>query len=52
VIIPLGSTGGAGQMPGPQGPAVLDAATTVQYKGADLMVGRLAALFGHVRTGG
>jgi NADH dehydrogenase FAD-containing subunit len=46
-IIPLGSTGGASQVPGPEGLTVLDAATTARYKGKDLMVGRFATLFGH-----
>ncbi|MFE1321145.1 FAD-dependent oxidoreductase [Kitasatospora phosalacinea] len=45
IIVPLGSTGGASQVPGPDGPVVLDAAATAQYKGGDLLTGRYQELF-------
>lgn len=44
--MPLGSTGGASQVPGPDGPVVLGAAETARYKGDDLLLGRFAELFG------
>ncbi|BBB01469.1 putative ferredoxin reductase [Actinacidiphila reveromycinica] len=46
VLVPLGSTGGASQVPGPDGPVVLGPAETVRHKGGDLLVGRYAELFG------
>lgn len=46
VLVPLGSTGGAAQVPGPDGPLVLGPAETSRFKGADLLVGRFAELFG------
>ncbi len=46
VMIPLGSTGGAAQFPGPDGPTILGPELTAQYKGADLMVERFAETFG------
>ncbi|MFF2901051.1 NAD(P)/FAD-dependent oxidoreductase [Streptomyces sp. NPDC057966] len=46
ILVPLGSTGGASQVPGPKGPMVLGAAETVRYKGDDLLLGRFAELFG------
>ncbi|SEG87410.1 NADH dehydrogenase, FAD-containing subunit [Actinacidiphila yanglinensis] len=46
VLVPLGSTGGASQVPGPEGPLVLGPADTVRYKGGDLLVARYAELFG------
>lgn len=46
VLIPLGAAGGASQVPGPEGPVVLDAATTARYKSGDLLIGRYAELFG------
>ncbi|WP_392668463.1 NAD(P)/FAD-dependent oxidoreductase [Streptomyces sp. LN785] len=46
VLVPLGSTGGASQVPGPDGPVVLGAAETSAYKGADLLLGRFGELFG------
>ncbi|KND23650.1 NAD(P)/FAD-dependent oxidoreductase [Streptomyces acidiscabies] len=48
VLVPLGSTGGASQVPGPNGPVVLGAAETSGYKGADLLLGRFAQLFNAV----
>lgn len=46
VLVPLGSAGGASQVPGPDGPVVLGAAETARYKGDDLLLGRFAELFG------
>ena len=46
ILLPLGPRGGVGQVPGPDGPAALPAATVAEYKGADLFTGRFAALFG------
>jgi NADH dehydrogenase FAD-containing subunit len=43
ILLPLGPTGGAAQLPG-QG--VLGADVTSQHKGADLMTGRFGELFG------
>ncbi len=43
ILLPLGPTGGAAQLPG-QG--VLGPEITAQYKGADLMTGRFGELFG------
>jgi NADH dehydrogenase FAD-containing subunit len=46
ILLPLGSRGGTGQLPTPDGPAVVDAATVSQYKGADLFTGRFTEQFG------
>lgn len=46
ILVPLGSTGGASQVPGPDGPVVLGPADTVRHKSGDLLLGRYAALFG------
>ncbi|TDD96704.1 NAD(P)/FAD-dependent oxidoreductase [Actinomadura rubrisoli] len=46
ILLPLGPGGGVGQMPSPDGPAVLSARTVSEYKGADLFIGRFAELFG------
>jgi NADH dehydrogenase FAD-containing subunit len=43
ILLPLGPTGGASQLPG-QG--VLGPEVTAQHKGADLMTGRFSRLFG------
>ncbi|MDH6590035.1 NADH dehydrogenase FAD-containing subunit [Streptomyces sp. SAI-133] len=43
ILLPLGPTGGAAQLPGH---GVLGADVTAQHKGADLMTGRFGALFG------
>jgi apoptosis-inducing factor 2 len=43
LLLPLGPTGGAAEMPGGE---LLGPETTAQYKGADLMVGRFAETFG------
>ncbi|KAA2253812.1 FAD-dependent oxidoreductase [Solihabitans fulvus] len=46
VLLPLGPSGGVGQVPSDDGPAVLPAAAVAEYKGADLFVGRFVELFG------
>ena len=46
ILLPLGPRGGVGQLPTPDGPAVVPAATVAEYKGRDLFTGRFAALFG------
>lgn len=45
VLLPLGPGGGVGQVPTPDGPAVLPAADVSAYKGMDLFTGRFAELF-------
>jgi apoptosis-inducing factor 2 len=45
VLIPLGPSGGASQVPGPDGPVVVDAAVTTRYKSGDLLIGRYQELF-------
>ncbi|WP_327676291.1 NAD(P)/FAD-dependent oxidoreductase [Kitasatospora sp. NBC_00458] len=46
ILLPLGPRGGVGQLPGPDGPSAVPAATVAEYKGADLFTGRFAELFG------
>ncbi|MGP3968883.1 NAD(P)/FAD-dependent oxidoreductase [Streptomyces sp. 6N223] len=46
ILLPLGTRGGVGQLPSPDGPSVLPAATVAEYKGADLFTGRFAEQFG------
>ncbi|MFI9816774.1 NAD(P)/FAD-dependent oxidoreductase [Saccharothrix variisporea] len=46
ILLPLGSRGGVGQFPSPDGPFVVPVETVVEYKGADLFTGRFAAQFG------
>jgi NADH dehydrogenase FAD-containing subunit len=46
ILLPLGPRGGAGQLPTPDGPAVVPAATVSQYKGVDLFTGRFTEQFG------
>jgi NADH dehydrogenase FAD-containing subunit len=46
ILLPLGPNGGVGQVPTPEGPSLLPARSVAEYKGADLYVGRFAALFG------
>ena len=46
ILLPLGTRRGAGQLPTPDGPAVVPATTVTEYKGADLFTGRFAELFG------
>lgn len=45
VMIPLGPSGGAAQLPSPDGPKLLDADATSQSKGADLHIDRYAKMF-------
>ncbi|MEU8084513.1 FAD-dependent oxidoreductase [Micromonospora sp. NPDC049101] len=46
ILIPLGSRHGVGQLPTPDGPAVVPAATVAEYKGVDLFTGRFTEQFG------
>ncbi|CCH15553.1 NAD(P)/FAD-dependent oxidoreductase [Micromonospora lupini] len=46
ILVPLGSRHGVGQMPTPDGPAVVPAATVSEYKGVDLFTGRFTEQFG------
>ncbi|MCO1595492.1 FAD-dependent oxidoreductase [Micromonospora sp. RHAY321] len=46
ILVPLGSRHGVGQMPTPDGPAVVPAATVSEYKGTDLFTGRFTEQFG------
>ncbi|MEV6159606.1 FAD-dependent oxidoreductase [Nonomuraea sp. NPDC052129] len=46
ILLPLGPRGGAGQLPTPDGPAVVPATTVSAYKGADLFTGRFTEQFG------
>ncbi|MDP9869653.1 MULTISPECIES: NAD(P)/FAD-dependent oxidoreductase [Streptosporangium] len=46
ILLPLGPRGGVGQLPTPDGPAVVTAETVSQYKGADLFTGRFTEQFG------
>ncbi|GAA0966602.1 hypothetical protein [Actinocorallia libanotica] len=48
ILLPLGPRGGVGQLPAPDGPTVVPAATVSEYKGADLFTRRFAELFGTV----
>ncbi|MFI6787364.1 NAD(P)/FAD-dependent oxidoreductase [Nonomuraea sp. NPDC050383] len=45
ILLPLGPRGGAGQLPTPDGPAVVPATTVSEYKGADLFTGRFTEQF-------
>ncbi|MEW1842954.1 FAD-dependent oxidoreductase, partial [Nonomuraea angiospora] len=49
ILLPLGPRGGVGQLPGPDGPAVVPAETVSAYKGADLFTGRFTEQFGALR---
>ncbi|MGW3784941.1 NAD(P)/FAD-dependent oxidoreductase [Micromonospora chokoriensis] len=46
ILLPLGPRFGVGQMPTPDGVAVVPAATVAEYKGADLFTGRFTEQFG------
>ncbi|MEU4725321.1 FAD-dependent oxidoreductase [Nonomuraea dietziae] len=46
ILLPLGPRGGVGQLPTPDGPAVVPAETVSAYKGADLFTGRFTEQFG------
>lgn len=45
ILLPLGPRGGVGQLPTPDGPAVVQAATVSEYKGADLFTARFTEQF-------
>lgn len=46
ILLPLGPRGGVGQLPTPDGPAVVPIETVSAYKGADLFTGRFTQQFG------
>lgn len=46
ILLPLGPRGGVGQLPGPDGPSAVPAATVAEQKGADLFTERFARMFG------
>ncbi|MBL1104509.1 FAD-dependent oxidoreductase [Streptomyces sp. 5-8] len=46
VLLPLGSTGGVGQLPSPDGPFVAPRSMVSEYKGADLFTGRFIEQLG------
>ncbi|MGI5165467.1 NAD(P)/FAD-dependent oxidoreductase [Spirillospora sp. CA-253888] len=46
ILLPLGTTGGVGQLPSPDGPFTAPAALVTEYKGADLFTGRFVEQFG------
>lgn len=46
ILLPLGSAGGIGQMPTPDGPLAVPAEQVAEYKGADLFTGRFVEQFG------
>ncbi|MFF3174344.1 NAD(P)/FAD-dependent oxidoreductase [Streptomyces sp. NPDC057900] len=46
ILIPLGTKGGAGQLPSPDGPVAASTAMVSERKGADLFTGRFRAQFG------
>lgn len=46
MLLPLGSTGGIGQLSSPDGPVAASAAMVADYKGADLFTGRFVKQFG------
>ncbi|MGW5644480.1 NAD(P)/FAD-dependent oxidoreductase [Saccharopolyspora sp. NPDC003752] len=46
ILLPLGRSGGVGQLPSPEGPTAASAAMVAEYKGADLFTGRFIEQFG------
>ncbi|MEV5706280.1 FAD-dependent oxidoreductase [Actinoallomurus sp. NPDC052274] len=46
IILPLGSKGGVGQLPSPEGPSVASASVVAEYKGTDLFTARFVEQFG------
>ncbi|WP_418955418.1 NAD(P)/FAD-dependent oxidoreductase [Streptomyces tritici] len=50
ILLPLGTRGGVGQLPSPDGPDVVTSDTVSAYKGTDLFTGRFAELFGTARS--
>jgi NADH dehydrogenase FAD-containing subunit len=46
ILLPLGTRGGVGQLPSPDGPMVAPTTTVIEFKGADLFTGRFVEQFG------
>ncbi|MFA1549641.1 NAD(P)/FAD-dependent oxidoreductase [Actinomadura chokoriensis] len=46
ILLPLGTNGGVGQLPSPEGPFVAPVAMVSEYKGTDLFTGRFIEQFG------
>jgi NADH dehydrogenase FAD-containing subunit len=46
MLLPLGTSGGVGQLPSPDGPLVASPEMVAEYKGADLFTGRFVEQFG------
>ncbi|MFJ4584615.1 NAD(P)/FAD-dependent oxidoreductase [Streptomyces echinatus] len=46
ILLPLGPTGGVGQLPSADGPFTVPRSTVSEYKGADLFTGRFVEQFG------
>ncbi|WP_329113101.1 NAD(P)/FAD-dependent oxidoreductase [Streptomyces sp. NBC_01465] len=46
ILLPLGTGGGVGQLPSPDGPVLAEPAMVSAYKGADLFTGRFIEKFG------
>ncbi|MER7519406.1 FAD-dependent oxidoreductase [Streptomyces sp. NPDC126499] len=46
ILLPLGTKGGVGQLPSPEGPFVAPAEMVSQYKGQDLFTGRFVGTLG------
>ncbi|GAA2129788.1 NAD(P)/FAD-dependent oxidoreductase [Actinomadura napierensis] len=46
MLLPLGTRGGVGQLPSPDGPSVASPAMVAEYKGTDLFTGRFIEQFG------
>ncbi|WP_062215071.1 NAD(P)/FAD-dependent oxidoreductase [Streptomyces sp. NBRC 109706] len=46
VLLPLGTRGGVGQLPSPEGPVTATAEMVAEYKGADLFTARFTEQFG------
>ncbi|MFI9782000.1 hypothetical protein ACIHEI_00615 [Kitasatospora sp. NPDC051984] len=46
ILLPLGSGGGVGQLPSPDGPFAAPAAMVAEFKGAGLSAGRFLGQFG------
>ncbi len=46
ILLPLGTEGGVGQLPSPDGPTAAPVEVVSQYKGADLFTGRFSEQFG------
>jgi NADH dehydrogenase FAD-containing subunit len=46
ILLPLGTKGGVGQLPSPDGPFVAPASMVSEFKGNDLFTGRFVGQFG------